>query len=99
MEIHERLATLEANDKTIFHQLDEMKAEVHDIHKLATSVELIAKQTVDINKKVDNIDKRLDKVERAPNEDFRYYKRVAISCFVTGIISAILGAVLALILK
>lgn len=99
MEVHERLASLEANEKNIFHRLDEMKSELHDIHKLASSVEVIANQTVSINEKVDNIDKRLDVVEKAPVKDFKYYKRTVVSCLITGVLTAILGAVLALILR
>lgn len=99
MELHERMATAEADIKNLFHQTKELKNEVNDIHKLTTSVELIAKQTVDINKKVDGIDKRLDTVEKAPAEDLKHYKRVIISCIITGVVSAVLGAVIALILK
>lgn len=99
MEMHERMATAEANIKNLFHQATELKKEVDDIHKLTTSVELIAKQTVDINKKIDGIDKRLDTVEKAPADDFKHYKRAIISCIITGVVSAVLGAVIALILK
>lgn len=99
MELHERVATAEADIKNLFHQTKELKNEVNDIHKLTTSVELIAKQTVDINKKVDGIDKRLDTVEKAPAEDLKHYKRIIISCIITGVISLIIGAIGALILK
>lgn len=98
MELHERMARAEADIKNLFHQTKELKNEVNDIHKLTTSVELIAKQTVDINKKVDGIDKRLDTVEKAPAEDLKHYKRAIISCIITGVISLILGAIGALII-
>lgn len=99
MEVHERLATLEANDKNIFHQLDEVKKEVADIHKLAASVEVIATQTFEINKKVDGIGERLDIVERKPIKDFWFYKRTVVACIVTGTITTILGAMLSFVLK
>lgn len=43
--------------------------------------------------------KRLLKLEQAPTEDYRYYKRLIVGCVVTTIIGIVIGAVFALILK
>ena len=51
--IDERLSTLEANDKTLFHQIDELKEDIRDIRRLTVAVEKIAG-------KVDNIDLKVD---------------------------------------
>ena len=37
--IAERIATLEANNANIFHQLDEIKTDVKDIRRLTVAVE------------------------------------------------------------
>ena len=37
----ERVTTLEANEKTLFHKLDEIRADVNDIHELSASVKVI----------------------------------------------------------
>jgi len=95
----ERLARLEAEDKNIFHQLDEIKAEVRDIRKLTAAVEKIADQMKNTSQKVDSIDRRLDTVERAPAEEFNHYKRLIINCIITGVLGAVTGAVLTLIIK
>lgn len=97
--VSERIARLEANDSNIFHQLDEIKAEVKDIHKLTTAVEKIAVQTENTAKKVDAISSRLDSVERTPAEDLRHYRRVIATAVLTGIIGAVLGAFFALIIR
>ena len=99
MELEERIAVCEANDKNIFHQLDELKTEVRDMHDLAASVKVIATKTDEINTKVDGIGNRLEKVERVPAEDYRHYKRLIYGCIITGIVGAIIGSIFALILK
>ena len=40
--VDERLGTLEANDKALFHQVDELKEEVRDIRRLTIAIEKIA---------------------------------------------------------
>ncbi len=95
----ERLAKLEADDKNIFHQLDEIKEEVRDIKKLTVAVEKIAIQTEHTAQKVAGISERLECVEQTPVEDFKYYKRSLLSSLATGIIGLILGAVFSLIIK
>ena len=43
--LNERVSYLEAQDKNIFHQLDEIKTDVRDIKRLTVAVERIALQT------------------------------------------------------
>lgn len=93
--VTERVARLEANAKTIFHQLDEIKAVVNDVHSLATSVQLIAQKSTTIEKKVDTIDKRLGKVEGKPGEDYRHYKRMLVGCIFAEMVGMLLGAAFA----
>ncbi len=96
---NERIAKLEADDKNIFHQLDEIKTEVRDIRRLTVAVEKVAAQTENTAKKVDDISNRLGDVERAPSEEFKHYKRALITALVTGTVGTVLGAVFAQILK
>lgn len=97
--LNERVSYLEAQDKNIFHQLDEIKEDVRDIKRLTVSVERIALQTKSTSEQVVGINERLYNLEQAPAEEAKYYKRVIINCIVTGVISLILGAVLSLIIK
>ena len=96
MDTNERVAKLEANEGTIFHQLTEIKNEVKDIRRLTNAVEKMATKMESIDTKVDSMDKRLNSVVNTPAEEFRYYKRTIISCILTGILSAGLGALIAL---
>lgn len=96
---NEQLAVNTENIKTLFNQMKEVKSEIHAIHKLATSIEILAEKMKSVDENVTNINTRLDRIEEKPSEDLRYYKRTFISCIATGVITAILGALLALIIK
>lgn len=99
MEIHERLAKLEADDKNIFHQLSEIKEEVKDIRRLTLAVEQIAMKTDSIDSKVDNMGSRLLVVEREPAESFLHYKKLIVGAIITTALSSVLVNILSLILK
>ena len=110
MTTDERLAQLEANNKNIFHQLDEIKAELKDQRTLVVAVEKIATETKQISEKVDRIDKRtgdeadklaarVSDLEAVPGRNYNRIKDITLTAIVTGVIGALIGAVLALILK
>ena len=99
MEIHERLAKLEADDKNIFHQLSEIKEEVKDIRRLTLAVEQIAVKTESIYSKVDDMGNRLLVVEREPAESFMHYKKLVVGAVITAAVSSVLANIFSLILK
>ena len=99
MEIHERVARLEADEKNIFHQLSEIKDEVKDIRRLTAAVEKIAVKTESIDTKVDEMGSRISAVEKEPAQSFVHYKRLMTGSVITAVISAICAAILALIIK
>ena len=95
----ERLTALEINDKNIFHQLDEIKAEQKEQGRLVVAVEKLANKTDTIAEKVDRIDSRIETIEAEPGQKYNRIKDVVLTAIITGIVGAILGAVLTLILK
>lgn len=99
MEIQERLARLEADERTIFHQLSEIKDEVKDIRRLTLAVEKIAVKTESIDTKVDNMGHRISAVERQPGDQFTHYKRLIIGGIITAVLSTLTAAVLTLIMR
>ena len=92
-----RISKLEANDENIFYQLKEIKQDVSDIRRLTVAVERIAVKTEEIGTKVNDIDCRLDRVEKEPSEDYKHYKRSAVTVIITGVVGAVIGAVMTLI--
>lgn len=95
----QRVAILEAAQKSLFHQLGDIKEDVKDIRRLTVAVERIAVKTETIDEKVDGIDKRLGNVENAPADDYKHFKRLIIGGFITTILAAVLTAVLSQILR
>lgn len=99
MDLSERIASLEANQKTLFKRFDEANVKIDGMHKLSESVSLLAQSMSNVNDKVNSIDDRLEAMEKAPAENAKYYKRIAISCVITAVLSAAITAAIALIVK
>ena len=91
----ERLTKVEERSKSNTHRLDKLEPIVEEIHTLSkTMVQLVGEvrhtneSVSSLNDKVDKMDSRVDEMERAPAEDFKQYRKTA----VTAIISTISGA-------
>lgn len=108
--VDERLTLCEANDKNIFHQLDEVKAELKDQRTLVVAVEKIATETKQIAEKVDRIDKRtgdqtdklaarVSDLEAVPGKKYNRLKDITLTAIITGVLGTLIGAILAIILK
>ena len=104
--IDERVSTLEANDKTLFHRIDELREEVRDIRRLTIAIEQIAGKVDNIDLKVDNvdnkvngIDERLQTVEHVPADTWTKFKQASISSIVSVVVGGLLGALIALVIK
>ncbi len=99
MELHERVAKLEADEKNIFHQLTEIKDEVKDIRRLTNAVEKIAVKTESIDSKVDEMGTRISAVEREPSDSFNHYKRLIAGAVISAAVSSLVVAILALVMR
>lgn len=95
----ERLSALETDQKNIFHQLDEIKQEQKDQRQLIVVVEQIASKTNVIAGKVNQIDERMTNLEQEPARAYKKYKETIITSVITLILGAIVGGLLALLLK
>ena len=95
----ERLTILETNDKNIFRQIDDIKAEQKEQGRLVIAVEKLANKTDTIAEKVDRIDTRIETIEAKPAKKYDRIQDIVLTAVITVIIGAMLGAVLTLILK
>jgi len=85
--------------KSLKHRMDKGEEQQETISALAQSVNELA---INMRYMLDELKKqgiRLDKLEQEPKESYKYYKRLIIGYLFTGVISAIMGAVCALIFK
>lgn len=71
---------------------------VNSTDRLALNMEYMAKEQKKQGERLEKQGERLEKLEHEPAEEFKHYKRLIIGCIITGIIGAILGAVLTLII-
>lgn len=94
-----RLGVIEANEKNIFHQLDEIKAENKAIRELAQSVGIIAAKTNQTASEVAKIGARLDEIEAVPTRNAITVKNAIISAAASAIVGGLLGAIMTLIIK
>ncbi|MBQ8550246.1 MAG: hypothetical protein IKL44_05135 [Clostridia bacterium] len=98
MTTEERIASLEANEKNIFHALDETKQDIRVLQELTKAVQKIADRTDNTAALLEKVDKRLAKIERKPAADFDHYKKAFITAAVTGAAGILFGALFSAIL-
>lgn len=70
--------------QTILHKL------VNSVDRLAVNMEYMAKEQAEQGD-------RLKRLEQEPVDTYKHYKRLAIGCVITGVIGAVLGALLSLL--
>ena len=91
-----RLTRVEARAKSNTHRIDKLEPIVEEIHTMSeTMVQLVeeVKHTNDnvcnLDKKIDSMDARVDVMERAPAEDVKKYKSVAVTAIISTISTAL----------
>lgn len=89
---HEEIGSLK-------HRMDEVTKVTNEIHHMATAVEVLALEAKNTGEKVDNMAKKVEKLESKPAEKAEKVKDTAISSAISVVVGAVLGAILALILK
>lgn len=81
------------------HRMDACEKMQSEITALVRSVDRLAINMENMLTEQKGQGERLARLEQAPAEDYRHYKRVIIGCIITGVIGILLGAVITLILK
>ena len=91
-----RLTRVEARAKSNTHRIDKLEPIVEEIHTMSeTMVQLVeeVKRTNEnvcaLDEKIDSMDARVDVMERAPAEDVKKYKSVAITAIISTISTAL----------
>lgn len=95
-DIEVKVAKLEQRVETLEHEQKEMKDIVNDTRKIASSVEVMANEMKHMNEKIDDINSKVEHHHTDKPNQLMFDIKKAIT---TGIVGAIVGAVIALILK
>lgn len=98
-EIAVRLENHEQEIKSLKHRMTEREEREKSLSDLTTSVKTLAVNMEYMAKEQQKQGERLEKLEHAPADDFKYYKRLIIGCILTTVVGAGIGAVLAIILR
>lgn len=81
------------------HRMADCEQEQKTIHDLTAAVKTLATNMEHMLDEQKEQSKRILRLEQAPLDDYRHYKRLVVGCFITGIVGTIIGAILALIIK
>lgn len=94
-----RLAEQNKEIGSLKHRMNECEEQHKLMNKLVTSVDKLAMNMEQMFKEQQEQGNRLLKLEQAPADEFRYYKKQMVGKVINGIVGALLGAVLALIIR
>lgn len=93
-DLKERTAVLEAHAKNVFHQLNEIKETLHEVHHLTGICEGISMKLTLFEKTLSETNARVQELENIPAEDIRHYRRSVVVYLVTALIGSFGGALL-----
>ena len=106
MEANERIAKLEENVKSNQHRLnehDEKFKEVYkkleDTHELTYAIKEIATEVKLMREDVNKLDARVGNIEKEPVQDYKEVKKAIRNQIICTIAGAIIGGLVALIIK
>ena len=84
--------------KSLKHRMNKHDERDKTLTELTTSVKTLAVNMEYMAKEQQKQGERLERLEREPSDNFKYYKRLIIGCVLITVIGAILGAVLAIVI-
>lgn len=97
--LEEKVIKHDEQIKTLFNNVSKLENITTEINKLAMSIEKIAiNQTAMLDQQT-KLRKDVDAIKEQPAKDAHDMKMTVIKCIVTGVLSAIVGALIALIIK
>lgn len=85
--------------KTLFNKVNRLENLTTEINKLAMNVEKIAINQTTMLEQQNSLKKDVEEIKEQPAKDAHDMKMTILKCIATGIIGALIGAILALIIK
>lgn len=93
VELDERVTRHTEQIKTCFNQIAEVKTLVESVHKLAITVEILARGQKDINNKMDNLTGDVEEIKEKPARRWDTIITVGITAIVTALITLLFAGV------
>lgn len=98
-EVAVRMAEQNKEIGSLKHRMDECEEQHKLMNKLVSSVDKLAMNMEQMFKEQQEQGNRLLKLEQAPADELLYYKKQIVGKALNGIVGALLGAVLAMIMR
>lgn len=90
VELDERATRHTEQIKTVFNQIAEVKGMTESVHKLATTVEVLALEQKNTGEKIDKLTGEVDEIKEKPGKKWELVVTVAITAIVTGVVTFLL---------
>lgn len=90
VELDERATRHTEQIKTVFNQLAEVKGMTESVHKLATTVEVLALEQKNTGEKIDKLTGEVDEIKEKPGKRWESVMMVVITAVVTGVVTFLL---------
>ena len=90
VDLEERVARHTEQIKTAFKQIDEARSMAESVHKLATTVEILAIEQKSTNDKVDKLADDVEEIKEKPSKRWDNVATVIVTVIVTAIITFVL---------
>lgn len=89
-DLDERVTRHTEQIKTCFNQIDETRSMAESVHKLATTVEILALELKSTNKKMDKLTQEVEEIKEKPAKHWDNVVGVFITAVATAIITFLL---------
>ena len=90
VELDERATRHTEQIKTVFNQLAEVKGMTESVHKLATTVEVLALEQKNTGEKIEKLTGEVDEIKEKPGKKWEAVVTVVITAIVTGVVTFLL---------
>ena len=97
-EIEVTLKDHENQIKSLKHRMDETEKNNGALLESSTSVKILATNMEHMAKEQEKQGERLERLEREPAEEHKYYKHTVIACIITTVVGALLGGLFTMII-
>ncbi len=87
VELDERATRHTEQLKTVFNQIAEVKGIAESVHKLATTVEILALEQKNTGRKMDKISAELEEIKEKPAKRYESVVAVVITVIVTAVVT------------
>lgn len=97
--IERRLTIVEKQVEYNAHEINELKPIVKEINTMSKTMVQLVEQTKQTSENVQELKSKVDKIETEPAESMKWLKRTILASALTTIVGAIIGALIALVIK